>query len=273
MDVAGNVGYGLRQQRPPLTRAEIDRRVAEALDLVRLAGYEKRRAWELSGGQQQRVALARALINQPTVLLLDEPLAALDRKLRKDMQVELKTLQQEVGITFVFVTHDQEEALSMSDHIAVMREGRIVQAGSPTTLYHQPVDRYVAGFIGQSNFIAGEVMETGEWITLRTPTALTLRAPPSPHARALTVGAQAVLALRPERIALTTAAQTQTSAQTVSARVLQTTFLGDQTEYHLETETVGRLLVRQSSASHNFSPGESVLAHWPTTAGLALLDD
>ena len=158
MDVAANVGYGLRQGRPRLAKADIEQQVQDALALVRLSGYERRRAWELSGGQQQRVALARALINKPTVLLLDEPLAALDRKLRKDMQVELKTLQREVGITFVFVTHDQEEALSMSDCIAVMRDGRIMQEGSPTELYNQPVDRYVAGFIGQSNFLAGEVI-------------------------------------------------------------------------------------------------------------------
>ena len=116
----------------------------------------RRRIWELSGGQQQRVALARALINRPTVLLLDEPLAALDRKLRRDMQIELQNLQREVGITFVLVTHDQEEALSMSDTIAIMRDGRIVQFGTPRELYDAPVNRYVADFVGESNFFAGE---------------------------------------------------------------------------------------------------------------------
>ncbi len=270
MDVASNVGYGLRQRRPRLTRAEIDKQVSEALALVRLGGYESRRAWELSGGQQQRVALARALINKPTVLLLDEPLAALDRKLRKDMQVELKTLQREVGITFVFVTHDQEEALSMSDCIAVMRDGRIVQEGSPTALYHQPFDRYVAGFIGQSNFIPGEVIETGDWITLRATGGLTLRAPRSPQARPLAVNDHAVLALRPERIRLQPRAD---PAEGYAGRIAQTTFLGDQTEYHIDTEALGRLLVRMNSGSHTYSPGEAVLIHWADESGLALLDD
>ena len=123
--------------------------------MVRLAGYENRRTWELSGGQQQRVALARALINRPAVLLLDEPLAALDRKLRREMQIELQNLQRDVGITFLLVTHDQEEALSMTDRVCIMREGRIVQSGTPRELYDEPVNRYVADFVGKSNFFAG----------------------------------------------------------------------------------------------------------------------
>jgi spermidine/putrescine transport system ATP-binding protein len=155
LDVAGNIGYGLKQRTPRPDKTEITRRVDEMLELVRLRGLRSRRIWELSGGQQQRVALARALINRPTVLLLDEPLAALDRKLRRDMQMELQSLQREVGITFVLVTHDQEEALSMSDTIAIMREGRIVQMGTPRALYDSPVDRYVADFVGQSNFFSG----------------------------------------------------------------------------------------------------------------------
>ena len=136
MNVAQNVGYGLRQRK--VGKAEEERRVTEALALVRLAGYGKRRTWEMSGGQQQRVALARALVNRPTVLLLDEPLGALDLKLRKEMQLELKALQREVGITFVYVTHDQEEALTMSDVIVVMRDGKIQQQGDPTDLYERP---------------------------------------------------------------------------------------------------------------------------------------
>ena len=156
MDVAQNVGYGLRQRK--IGGREEARRVSEALELVRLAGYGKRRTWELSGGQQQRVALARALVNRPTVLLLDEPLGALDLKLRKEMQLELKALQREVGITFVYVTHDQEEALTMSDVIVVMRDGRIQQQGDPTELYERPVNRFVANFIGVSNFIPGTIV-------------------------------------------------------------------------------------------------------------------
>ena len=155
MDVAQNVGYGLRQKH--VKRDEEKRRVSEALELVRLGGYETRRTWEMSGGQQQRVALARALVNHPTVLLLDEPLGALDLKLRKEMQLELKALQREVGITFVYVTHDQEEALTMSDVIVVMKDGRIQQQGDPIELYERPVNRFVANFIGVSNPIEGRL--------------------------------------------------------------------------------------------------------------------
>ena len=155
MDVARNVGYGLRQRKA--SKDEEARRVGEALALVRLAGYERRRTWEMSGGQQQRVALARALVNHPTVLLLDEPLGALDMKLRKEMQLELKALQREVGITFVYVTHDQEEALTMSDVIVVMRDGRIQQQGRPSELYERPTNRFVADFLGSSNFIPATV--------------------------------------------------------------------------------------------------------------------
>src|SRR5215469_5683783 len=166
LDVTGNVAYGLRQRRPRPDRPALQRQVEAALELVRLPGYGGRRIWELSGGQQQRVALARALINRPTVLLLDEPLAALDRKLRREMQMELQNLQREVGITFILVTHDQEEALSMSDTIGIMREGRIVQFGSPQELYDAPVNRYVADFVGESNFIAGTIAVRPEVIEL-----------------------------------------------------------------------------------------------------------
>ncbi len=138
MTVADNIGYGLRQRAPRPPKSEILKQVDEMLEMVQMSGYGKRRSWELSGGQQQRVALARALINRPTVLLLDEPLAALDRKLRRDMQIELQTLQRDVGITFILVTHDQEEALSMSDRICIMRDGHVVQSGSPRELYDQP---------------------------------------------------------------------------------------------------------------------------------------
>ena len=203
MTVAQNVGYGLRQRRPRLDRAEIGRRSDAALELVRLPRMGQRRIWELSGGQQQRVALARALINRPTVLLLDEPLAALDRKLRRDMQIELQNLQREVGITFVLVTHDQEEALSMSDSIAIMRDGRIEQFGSPAALYDAPVNRYVADFIGESNFFAGEVAAIAERrATLRTASGLVLSAPASREGRPLAVGGRGVVAVRPEAIRL-----------------------------------------------------------------------
>jgi putative spermidine/putrescine transport system ATP-binding protein len=155
MSVRQNVEYGLRVKR--VDRAERRRRAEEALATVRLEGYAERRPHQLSGGQRQRVALARALVNRPKVLLLDEPLGALDLKLRREMQIELKAIQREVGITFVFVTHDQEEALTMSDRIAVFNEGRVEQLASPVELYERPASAFVAGFVGTSNLFQGEV--------------------------------------------------------------------------------------------------------------------
>ena len=156
MSVAQNVAFGLEMKKVP--KEEIARRVEEALDLVRLTGFEKRRPDQLSGGQQQRVALARALINRPGVLLLDEPLGSLDLKLRKEMQLELKGLQHHIGITFVYVTHDQEEALTMSDRIAVMDQGRALQVDTPAEIYERPASRFVADFIGETNFLEGIVL-------------------------------------------------------------------------------------------------------------------
>ena len=155
MDVRGNIAFGMRKSG--LSKSELNRRIDETLELIKLQGYGKRRAEELSGGQRQRVALARALIKQPKVLLLDEPLGALDKKLREQMQIELRLLQQQVGITFLFVTHDQEEALTLSDRIAVMSEGQIMEIASPAQLYENPSSRFVADFIGSMNFFPGKV--------------------------------------------------------------------------------------------------------------------
>ena len=154
MNVHDNVAFGLRFQ--DVSRAEARRRVAAALELVRLQGFQRRRPAQLSGGQQQRVALARALVLEPSVLLLDEPLGALDAKLRKALQVELKALQETVGITFLYVTHDQEEALTMSDRIAVLNDGRVEQVGAPAEVYERPTSPFVAGFVGTSNLLAGD---------------------------------------------------------------------------------------------------------------------
>ena len=154
MSVGDNVAYGLAVRKVP--KPERVRRVGEALEMVRLTGLDKRRPTQLSGGQRQRVALARALVNRPRVLLLDEPLGALDLKLREEMQLELKAIQQEVGITFIYVTHDQEEALTMSDRLAVFNRGRIEQIGSPAEVYERPATQFVAGFVGHSNLITGE---------------------------------------------------------------------------------------------------------------------
>ena len=201
MNVAQNVGYGLRQRKVDKTRSRTGAS-SEALALVRLDGYEKRRTWEMSGGQQQRVALARALVNRPTVLLLDEPLGALDLKLRKEMQLELKALQREVGITFVYVTHDQEEALTMSDVIVVMRDGLIQQQGDPTELYERPVNRFVADFIGTSNFMDATVVEDGgdaRWSSAPSRGMTLRRTPTDPEARP-EVGATVTVTTRPERL-------------------------------------------------------------------------
>src|SRR3984885_11600982 len=159
LTVAENVGFGLKYKSVP--KSERDARVKEALELVQLSGYEKRRTNQLSGGQQQRVALARALVLRPSVLLLDEPLGALDAKLRRTLQVELGALQEQVGITFLYVTHDQEEALTMSDRLAVMNHGRIVQIGTPEEVYNEPADAYVADFLGVSNLMDAEVQPGG----------------------------------------------------------------------------------------------------------------
>ena len=159
MSVSENVAYGLRQKRAD--KAEIGRRVGEALEMVKMSRLANRKPREMSGGQQQRVALARALVNRPSLLLLDEPLGALDRKLREEMQIELKLLQSQVGITFIFVTHDQDEALSMSDRIAVMLDGRVEQLADPDTVYDHPRSAFVAGFIGKQNFFEGTSRERG----------------------------------------------------------------------------------------------------------------
>ncbi len=157
LDVFENIAFGLRIQK--VQENEIKRRVKKMLDLVNLSGFEKRRINAMSGGQQQRIAIARALVNEPKVLLLDEPLGALDLKLRKEMQLELKQMQQQVGITFIYVTHDQEEALTMSDKIIIMNKGRIQQIGSPTDIYNEPENAFVADFIGESNIIPGTMQE------------------------------------------------------------------------------------------------------------------
>lgn len=196
MTVAENIAYGLRQRKT--SKEEISRRVSEALDLVRMASMAERRPRQLSGGQQQRVALARALVNAPSVLLLDEPLAALDRKLREEMQIELKLMQAELGITFVFVTHDQGEALSMSDRIAVMRAGKIEQLADPFTVYDSPTTVFVASFIGQQNFFQGTVCDDR---AVDSPYGAfrAARGPNSQPAR----GQAGLVAVRPELITLT----------------------------------------------------------------------
>jgi len=278
-DVADNIGYGLRQRSPRPSKQEITKRVGETLELVRLPGFERRRIWELSGGQQQRVALARALINRPTVLLLDEPLAALDRKLRREMQIELQTLQREVGITFVLVTHDQEEALSMSDTICIMREGRIVQTGSPKALYDEPINGYVADFVGKSNFFVGEITDSDAKrgaVRLANGRALSGRQPVG--GQALTAGQRGVIAVRPELIQVMAANSVTDDTFDVAApgRVKNRIFLGEHTEYLIGTEELGDILALVpkyvEAAEGGFGRGDDVKVGWRRNAALALAE-
>jgi spermidine/putrescine transport system ATP-binding protein len=279
MDVAQNVGYGLRQRGAG--REDERRRVGEALALVRLNGYERRRTWEMSGGQQQRVALARALVNRPTVLLLDEPLGALDLKLRKEMQLELKALQREVGITFVYVTHDQEEALTMSDVIVVMRDGLIQQLGGPTELYERPVNRFVADFIGSSNFMSGTVEaiedEAGQ-VVVRTDRDLALRGWVTDPSARPAIGQAVTVVTRPERLQVVPqgADDAADGWTTVAGRIHQGTYLGDQTEFRVETDGAGELIVRRQNAmgagaGQGLGPGDPVTVRWREEANLVLV--
>jgi len=275
MTVAENIGYGLLQRRPRPDRVDVARKVDRALDMVRLSGFGSRRIWEMSGGQQQRVALARAIVNEPKVLLLDEPLAALDRKLRREMQIELQTLQRQLGITFVLVTHDQEEALSMSDRICIMRGGRIVQAGSPLALYDQPASRYVADFVGKSNFIDGTVSAlSGTEGQIETPSGMRFAGRVSGQVSgALTQGAAASLSVRPEQIDLARVARPGAEPVTVINRI----FLGEHTEYLVRHAALGDLLVlvaRQAEAhAGSFSPGEAGFVSWAPQGALILIED
>ncbi|MDB5665409.1 ABC transporter ATP-binding protein [Cypionkella sp.] len=272
LTVFDNIAYGLRQQRPRLQKAEIARAVDKALETVRLPGYGTRRIYEMSGGQQQRVALARAIVNEPKLLLLDEPMAALDKKLRRDMQLELQTLQRQLGITFVLVTHDQEEALSMSDRICVMQGGKIVQIGSPRALYDSPNTRYVADFVGKTNFFAGVVTASGDSCQIRVVGLNhTANAP-----RSLVIGQTASLCLRPEQITLqrnATPADRISVPVTIAARI----FLGEHTEYLVKNTDLGEFLVlvpRQAEAVEGaFEPGQAAHASWRDGVGLILGND
>jgi len=279
LSVRENIGYGLRQRRPRPTTAEVSSRVDEMLELVRLPGFAKRRSWELSGGQQQRVALARALINRPTVLLLDEPLAALDRKLRREMQIELQTLQRDVGITFVLVTHDQEEALSMSDTICIMRDGQIIQTGSAKELYDEPVNHYVADFIGKTNFFAGEVVEVGEdGAAIKVEADQILHGRNPKGAERLTSGERGFIAVRPELIHVLPLGQDAGMGLDVriEGRVKNRIFLGEHTEYLVETRGFGDVLAlvpkHVEASEGSFKTGDKVSLGWRDAAALTLKD-
>ena len=271
LTVAQNIAYGLQQKRPRPGRADIKARVAEALETVRLEGFQDRRIWEMSGGQQQRVALARAIVNRPRLLLLDEPLAALDRKLRKEMQIELQDLQRSLGITFVLVTHDQEEALSLSDRICVMRNGEIVQIGSPQELYDRPATRYVADFVGTSNFFEGRIAsKDGARARLGLEGGQVLSGSCGPG---LNVGDRACMSLRPERILLRSEAGDAGHPVTVQNRI----FLGEHTEYLVTSETLGQVIVfapRQTEQEGlGYNKGDTAWITWRDDAARILLSE
>ena len=266
LSVFENVAFGLRRRK--IAGADLSRRVGEMLELVELPGYERRKPSQLSGGQQQRVALARALINHPRVLLLDEPLGALDLKLRKQMQIELKRIQTEVGITFIYVTHDQEEAMTMSDRIAVMRHGRIEQLGSPEELYERQTTAFVAGFLGVSNLLDGDVVgNDGTWIDVRLADGATVRAP-----AASANGAHAVrVGIRPEKLRVVPADAEPVAADGsrnfLGGTVLDASYIGVSTQYLIETGDGHRLVVyaqnlETSGASEALADGQQVRVSW-----------
>ena len=251
MTVGDNVAYGLVVRKVP--KSERVSRVTEALRMVRLDGYEKRKPSQLSGGQRQRVALARALVNRPRVLLLDEPLGALDLKLREEMQIELKAIQQAVGITFIYVTHDQEEALTMSDRLAVFNQGRIEQVGAPAEVYERPVTRFVAGFVGTSNLLRGEAAER-------------------------ILGSAGTFTIRPEKIRLAapdaTVGPDETSATGVVRGVV---YLGPDTRYVVTLDAGGELVVTQQNLSTSSTEalaqeGKAVRLVWARQHQLPIAD-
>jgi spermidine/putrescine transport system ATP-binding protein len=250
MTVFDNVAFGLRMKRIP--RDEIARRVREALHLVRLSGMEERYPRQLSGGQQQRVALARALVNRPRVLLLDEPLGALDLKLRKEMQLELKHLQMTVGITFIYVTHDQEEALTMSDRIAVMNAGRVLQVGTPMEIYERPASRFVADFIGESNFLRGTVQSAS---SAAATVVIADRFPVEvPADRQLTVGQQVTVAVRPEKVRLVPIEAPGTNGL-LHGRIEEVIYIGTDTFYVVRVSDDTTIRVRSQNDRNRLDGG------------------
>lgn len=268
MNVFQNVAFGL--EMAGVSKNNIKSRVQNALELVQMTHFEKRKPAQMSGGQRQRVALARALVNRPKVLLLDEPLGALDLKLRKAMQLELKQIQSDVGITFIYVTHDQEEALTMSDRIAVMNEGRIMQIGSPHDIYERPNNTFVADFIGETNFLSGVINSNSSPVVVDVGglalTGVALAGNPKP-------GAEITLAIRPEKIHLydldesfQTFPVNESSDTIVSGLVEEVIYIGTDTRYRIALAEGIYLFVREQNhgfgAEHNFAVGEKLKLHW-----------
>jgi spermidine/putrescine transport system ATP-binding protein len=275
LTVADNVAFGLRRKKVP--KSDVKDRVKRYLDLVQLPGYDDRRPSQLSGGQQQRVALARALVNEPAVLLLDEPLGALDLKLRKQMQLELMRIQREVGVTFIYVTHDQEEALVMSDRIAVMSQGNVEQIGFPEDIYERPATRFVAGFIGTSNIVEAEVTgRGGEFLQLAAAPGDRLLVP-APAERSISAGANLAFTVRPEKLRVA-AADEQVADQlcTVTGTVVDVVYQGVSTQLVVETDA-GTTLVAFRQNSERVSdagvPGSRARLVWSPEFNVVLGDE
>jgi spermidine/putrescine transport system ATP-binding protein len=268
MTIEQNIAFGLEMQDLP--RAEIKRRTGEVIELVQMQGREKRKPKQLSGGQQQRVALARALVNHPKVLLLDEPLGALDLKLRQAMQLELKRIQEQVGITFVYVTHDQEEALTMSDRIAVMDEGVLLQVGAPEAIYDRPRTRFVADFIGDTNLVDAVVGDDGHVVF---PDGSTIRV-----ATTAAPGSTVTVALRPEALGLRRPdAERDPALDVANGRVARIIFLGNAIRYEVALGAEGSaatLDVRQGNAPgiEHFQVGDEVRVRWSPSSATVLED-
>ena len=267
LTVRHNVAFGLRMKNVP--PAEIEQRVNKVLEMVEITRFADRKPAQLSGGQKQRVALARAIVNEPQVLLLDEPLGALDLKLRKQLQLELLSLHRRLGITFVYVTHDQEEALVMSDRIAVMNGGKIVQMGDAEDLYERPRTRFVSQFLGTSNLLEAVVKERQATGTLVETTVGVLRVESTPQGRD-----KFTLAIRPEKVTLYPPSQAPSAENCVQARVEQLIYIGSETHYQLRAS--GTLLNAETmnikGCRPEFDIGREVVAYLPP-AGLVVLDD
>ena len=274
MTVFANVAYGLKLRKLP--RAEIESRVREVLRKVNLSGLEGRYPGQLSGGQQQRVALVRALVLNPDILLLDEPLSNLDAKIRVQVRAEIRKLQKELGITAVYVTHDQEEALSLSDRVAVMREGRVLQVGTPKELYERPSTRFVADFVGTNNLVRGQVKgERGEHLVVETALG-TFTAISSGAIRS---GAACVLAVRPENVAIVAARTTPPGAapdgNVIAGKVTFAAYLGNTLRYDVETPG-GQVLkadIRDPWHHEPLALGQAVAVSFPPSVTLAIADD
>ena len=253
MTVAENVAYGLRQRK--VARSSIAGKVAEALDMVKMSKLADRKPRELSGGQQQRVAVARALVNRPSVLLLDEPLGALDRKLREEMQIELKLLQSQLGITFIFVTHDQEEAMSMSDRIAIMLDGHIEQLADPETVYERPTSAFVAGFIGRNNFWPATATSDGAVAADGTVFVATL-----PEER-LAAGDEALVAVRPECFTLR-AEDPGSVTNVLEGTVAGVSHFGDVLQYVVRSRERDVIVLSPRGQGPKFVPGDTAWCSW-----------